>query len=88
MSGQEIVKAAHASLAPVLAMSNPMDGYTDYCPPHDGQVHHGIAVADTAAVLAGDHVQSEVKACFNAPVLSVGFEHLLGIHSSGGAGAE
>ncbi|HYL93855.1 MAG TPA: hypothetical protein VEW69_11945 [Alphaproteobacteria bacterium] len=71
-----------------MAAPNPVHRYADNRPPHDRQIYHRIGFADTAAVLASDDVQSEVKARFDAPVPAVSLEHLLGIHLSGGAGAE
>lgn len=69
-------------------MPNPVYGYADHGPPDDCQVHHRIGLSDPAAVLASDNIQSEMKAGFNAPISTVGLEHLLSIHLSGGAGAE
>jgi len=69
-------------------MPNPMDGQADHGPPDDRQVQHGVDVADPAPVFAGDDIESEVKAGFNAPVSSVGLKHLLGIHLGGRAGTE
>jgi hypothetical protein len=63
-------------------------GYADDRAPDDGQIHHGIGFSDAAPVLAGDHVQAEVQARFNAPVLSVGLEHLLGIEVGGRTGTD
>ena len=56
-------------------MANPVHGYADHRPPDDRQVHHRIAFSDTAAVLTGNHIQAEMKACFNASVPAVSFKH-------------
>lgn len=69
-------------------MPNPVHGQADDRPPDDRQVHHGVAFSNSAAVLASDDIQSEVKAGFNTPVPAVGLEHLLGIHLCGGERAE
>ena len=65
-----------------------MDGDTDHGSADDGQVHHGIAFSHTAAVLASDDIQSEVKTRFNSPIPAVSLEHLLGTHLRRGAGAQ
>ena len=69
-------------------MANPVHSYAHYCSPDNRQVHHRIAFSDPATVLTGNHIESEMKAGFNAPVPTVGLEHLLGIHLSGGARAQ
>jgi len=88
LSGHEIVKAAHAGSAPVLTMADPVHGQADDRSPDDGQVHDRIADSDAAAVLTSNHIESEMKAGFNAPVSAVSLEHLLGIHLRGGARAQ
>lgn len=62
-----------------------MHRHADHGAADDGQVHDGVGFSDSASVLASDDIESEVKARFNAPVTSVGLEHLLGIHLGGGA---
>jgi hypothetical protein len=69
-------------------MADPVHGQADDRPSDDGQVHDGIAGPDATAVLTSNHIESEMKAGFNAPVSAVGFEHLLSIHLCRGARAQ
>ena len=59
---------------------NPVDGQA-----HDGssdhsQIQSGMAVADAAAVFTGNDVQPLVQTIFDAPVVTIRTEHLLGVH--------
>jgi hypothetical protein len=65
-----------------------MNGDTDYGATHNGQIECGSAVAHPAAILSGNHVQTEVQAAFDAPIPTVSPKHLLSAHLSGWAGSE
>ena len=45
-------------------------------------------MADPAAIFAGDDIQAQVQARFDAPVLTIGLKHLLGTHLGCRTGAQ
>ena len=61
-------------------MANPAHRHAHYCAPDDCQVQCRFGILHAAAVFSGDDVQPLVEAIFNAPVLTIRTEHLLGIH--------
>jgi hypothetical protein len=48
-----------------VAAANPMHGHTDHGVADGRQVHHRIGFSDSAPILAGDDIESKVKAGFN-----------------------
>ena len=60
VGGHEVVEAAQGGLAAFAAVLDPMNGDADDGPANDGQVEGRSAVADAAAVFAGNDVQAEV----------------------------
>jgi hypothetical protein len=61
-------------------MADPAHGDTDDRAANDGQVKRGGAVLDAAAVFSSNNVQSLVEAVFDAPIVAIRAEHLLGVH--------
>jgi len=88
LGGHKIEKAAHGGATPLTAFSDPVDGHADPRAAHHGQIEGGDAMAHAAAVFAGDHIQAQVEARFDAPMAAVGFQHLPGAERGGRARAE
>ena len=88
MSGHEIVEAAQGGLAGIAASFGPIDRHAHHCAANDCQVECGGAIANSAAIFSGDDVQAQVQARFDAPILTIGLEHLLGTHLGCRTGAQ
>ena len=78
--GHGIEKATHGRKTWVFAAPDPMYGHADDRPADDGQVERRVAVTHPAAVFSGNDVQSLMQPVFDAPILAIGLDHLLGVH--------
>lgn len=69
-------------------MADPVHGQADRSAADDRQIERRIPVAHPAAVFTGDDVQTLVQSVFDAPVVAIGSEHLLGVQLPGRARGE
>lgn len=69
-------------------MADPVHSHADHRATDDRQIERRIPVAHAAAVFTGDDVQALVQSVFDAPVVAIGSEHLLGVHLPGRARGE
>ena len=86
--GHEVKKAAHGGFALVAALVDPMDRQANHGPAHHGQIECGGASANATPVFPGDHIQAQMQTGFDAPMPTVGRQHLLGTQRGGGERAK
>lgn len=86
--GHAVKKAAQGGFARVGAGFDPRDGNANHRAADHGQVQRRGWMAHAAAVLAGDDIQAQMQARFDAPVTTVGLEHCGGAEGRPWLGAE
>ena len=88
MSVHEIVEAAQDGLAGIAASFCPVNRYANHRAANDRPIEGGGALAGPAAIFSGADVPAQGQAGFDAPVLTIGRQHLLGTHLGCRTGAE
>jgi hypothetical protein len=79
-----IKEAAQGGFARVATFSDPGDGDADHRSTDHGQIQGRGGVAHAAAVFAGNDIQAQMQARFDAPVTAVGWEHFGGAQGRAG----